>query len=288
MIIAHVIGGLGNQMFQYAAAKALSIKKNTPLLLDISSFNSYTLHQGFELNALFSGEFSIARDSDVRQVLGWQSPQTIRNILHRPQFAWLRKDSLAIEPSFQYWEDLDDSPDDSYMTGYWQSERYFEKAKETIRKEFNFKTPLSAENSEIADRIQKTDAVSLHVRRGDYLNNSAYASCSINYYQSAIKHLLKYVKTPTFYVFSDDIDWVKRNLTLDQPHFYIEHNKGVESYNDMRLMSLCKHNIIANSSFSWWGAWLNANTDKIVVAPKRWFTNDTDLKDLFPSSWVIL
>lgn len=288
MVIAHLIGGLGNQMFQYAAARALSSAKKETLLLDTSSFASYTLHQGFELSKLFAGEICIARDTDVNHVLGWQAAPRIRNFLHRPKLAWLRKANLIIEPSFHYWSGLQRAPDDCYLMGYWQSERYFFDVAEEVRKDFTFKLDMSPQNIEIADKIRNTNAISLHVRRGDYVNNSVYAACTRDYYRTAILHLSKHVNAPTFFVFSDDIDWVKNNLDIDFPLHYVNHNKGSESYNDMRLMSMCQHNIIANSSFSWWGAWLNPSADKVVVAPKQWFINNSNVNDLFPSAWVML
>jgi hypothetical protein len=288
MVIAHLIGGLGNQMFQYAAARALAAKRNTSLLLDISSFDSYTLHQGFELNRIFSGDFNIAQKADMHKMLGWQSLNSVKSYLHRPALSWLRNKALAIEPSFEYWQGFKRLSADTYLSGYWQSERYFISAEDIIREDFRFSTPLSAENVELADMIRNSESISLHVRRGDYINNSAYASCSLNYYKSAIEYLTKQLESPTFFIFSDDINWVKENLKLAHPHVYIDNNQGDQSYNDMRLMSLCKHNIIANSSFSWWGAWLNANDTKTVIAPKKWFNTDMNSKDLIPASWVRL
>jgi hypothetical protein len=147
-------------------------------------------------------------------------------------------------------------------------------------------------NSTLAREISDVNAVSLHVRRGDYVHNSkaaaTYALCSLDYYNKSIKYVAERVHNAHFFVFSDDIPWVKSNLEIDFPVKYIDNNFGVDSYNDMRLMSLCKHNIIANSSFSWWGAWLNLNSEKIVVSPMRWFFNETGIQDLIPKSWVRL
>jgi len=288
MVIAHLIGGLGNQMFQYAAAKALAAKYDTTLLLDISSFESYTLHQGFELNRIFRGDFDLAQNADTQKMLGWQSFKSVKSYLHRPSLSWLRKKSLAVEPCFEYWEGFEQLSADTYLSGYWQSERYFISAEDIIRDDFRFSTPLSDENLELADKIKHSESVSLHVRRGDYINNSVYASCSLDYYQSAINHLSMQFDSPNFFIFSDDIDWVKENINLKHPHVYIDNNQGDQSYNDMRLMSLCRHNIIANSSFSWWGAWLNANDAKTVIAPKKWFNTDLNSKDLIPASWIRL
>jgi hypothetical protein len=118
--------------------------------------------------------------------------------------------------------------------------------------------------------------------------NAFIGVCSLAYYQKAIEYIKSQVKTPVFYIFSDDIEWVKSNLLLDKNTVFVGHNKGTESYNDMHLMSLCKHHIIANSSFSWWGAWLNASPNKIVVAPKKWFASNQNDQDLIPRSWVKL
>ncbi|NWE45776.1 alpha-1,2-fucosyltransferase [Pseudomonas gingeri] len=288
MIISHIIGGLGNQMFQYAAARALSLELDSELLLDVSSFDSYPLHQGFELDRVFKVEASLARKEDVRKVLGWQQAPLINRVLKKSQFSKLRKKSLAIEPFFQYWAGIHSLPGSCYLSGYWQSELYFRKFSEVLREDFFFKSGMSRENIYFADRIHRVEAVSVHIRRGDYINNSIYASCSLEYYKSAIAYISSRCDSPVFFIFSDDIDWARGNLNFDAEHHYIGHNKGSESYNDMRLMSCCKHHIIANSSFSWWGAWLNPSPGKIVVAPKQWFTNGTNTQDLIPSEWVVL
>lgn len=292
MIITHLIGGLGNQMFQYAAAHALSIKLNTELRLDISSFANYQLHQGFELQRIFNCVSKVASKEDIDDILGWQSFPVIKRILLRPKMRAFRCKKLVVEPHFQYWAGINNIVKDSYLDGYWQSEKYFIGAEEQIREDFLFKLPMQHENLELAKKIFQVEAVSLHVRRGDYASNpqnvATHGLCSIEYYQAAIALIAKKVKTPYFFVFSDDINWVKNNLKLDFPHEYVDYNHGKESFNDMRLMSLCKHNIIANSSFSWWGAWLNSNTKKIVIAPKQWFANDTITQDLIPENWVRL
>jgi hypothetical protein len=127
------------------------------------------------------------------------------------------------------------------------------------------------------------------VRRGDYINNvknnATYGECSLDYYRAAIAYISERVVRPYFFIFSDDISWVQDNLKLDVPCQYVEHNYGVDSYNDMHLMSLCRHHIIANSSFSWWGAWLNSRPEKIVVGPRKWFVNDNNVMDRFPADW---
>jgi len=291
-IITSLIGGLGNQMFQYAAGRALSLRKKTELRLDISGFESYGLHEGFELQRVFSCPAEISSASDIVQLMGWQSMPLVRRMLRRSSFAAFRQSTYVVEPHFHYWPGLVDVPKDCYLSGYWQSEKYFADAAAQIRIDFAFRTPLQNRNAELAMQIQNVNAVSIHVRRGDYASNpkttATHGLCSLEFYRTAIQFMIDQVDRPCFYVFSDDPVWVKENIRMDFPCNYVDHNRGTESYNDMRLMSLCKHHIIANSSFSWWGAWLNPSTEKIVIAPRKWFANQTDVTDLFPSGWVTL
>ena len=292
MVITNLIGGLGNQMFQYAAGRALSLERGFPLRLDISDFSNYELHQGFELERIFNCTAEIASEADVRNILGWQSSPVIRRMVSRPRMARFRHKGFVIEPHFQYWHGIKKVPCGCYLMGYWQSEKYFLEVAEQIREDFYFRLPLESQNTELAKQINQVNAVSLHVRRGDYANNpkttATHGLCSLDYYREAIQHVAKHVQQPYFFVFSDDIAWVKSDLKIDFPCEYVVFNQGAESHNDMRLMSLCQHHIIANSSFSWWGAWLNQNADKIVVAPKRWFVNETNTEDLIPQDWVML
>lgn len=293
MIIASIIGGLGNQMFQYAAARALALARGLPLRLDVSGFDGYGLHQGFELQRVFCCDVQLATAEDVRKMLGWRAAPVVRRILARPSLAALRGKAFIVEPHFHYWPGIRDVPAGSYLLGYWQSEKYFEDAAAQIRTDFTFRLPMSEVNTAWAERIGRCAAVSLHVRRGDYVSNArthaAHGVCSLDYYRAAVRHVAGRVKSPEFFVFSDDIDWARDNLDIGHPCHYIDHNRGVESYNDMRLMSLCRHHILANSSFSWWGAWLNPRTDKLVVAPSRWFAGGgRRVDDLFPNGWVTL
>lgn len=150
--------------------------------------------------------------------------------------------------------------------------------------------PLSGENKIISDEIRKTNSVSLHIRRGDYITskitNKFHGTCCLGYYKKAMKLINKKVKNPKYFVFSDDIYWVKKNLEIKNA-FYVDDNVGDKSYIDMQLMSMCKHNIIANSSFSWWAAWLNNNPNKIVIAPKKWFNDPgMDTTDLISEEWI--
>lgn len=284
MIVTRLLGGLGNQMFQYASAYAVAKHNNTDLAIDASWFvlsNSVVTPFKYELGCFTIRYELIEHDSYV-------PVDTIRYGLRsrlgigKRQLLDYKEKGLPFEPNvFKAGPDL-------VMDGYWQSEQYFLNIQDDIRSEFTFKEIPSGQNKEFSDSILATNAVSVHVRRGDYANhaqtNSVHGLMGLDYYKKAIDSISKRVKNPHFFVFSDEPEWCQENLSIDQPHTYISGNK--EGRYDMQLMTLCKHHIIANSSFSWWGAWLNPNKDKIIIAPKKWF-NDTALnaKDLVPGSW---
>ena len=292
MIISHVIGGLGNQMFQYAASRALSLERDEPLYLDIQDFKGYALHNGYELNRVFNINTPLAGSIELKKVLGWRAYSPVRKKLYRPQLRKFRGKRMFVDTQFSSWHQINDVPNNCYLMGNWQTEHYFKSFLEVIREDFSFRLLPAGLNAELAEQISNVVAVSLHVRRGDYVADPSslafHGLCSLDYYRSAIDYISSRVANPVFYIFSDDIPWVRENLIIDYPCHYVEHNKGSESYNDMRLMSLCKHNIIANSSFSWWGAWLNPREDKIVIAPRIWVAGNFDTSDIVPDTWVQL
>lgn len=292
MVISNIIGGLGNQMFQYAAGRALALTNDRSLLLDLSDFTAYQLHHGFELSRVFSLVAAKAEPSTTHELLGWRENYWARKILRRRQLAWLRGKKFVVEPHFNYWPDFFNINDDCYLYGYWQSERYFKAFEAIIRQDFIFREPLQELNAELSLDMATKQAVSLHIRRGDYVSNpknhNIMSVCDLEYYRLAINYIATQVEQPVFYLFSDDMAWVKQSLPMEFPSVYIEHNSGAESYRDMQLMSLCRHHIIANSSFSWWGAWLNIKPEKIVIAPKRWFRNGNEDSDLIPNEWIRL
>ena len=197
------------------------------------------------------------------------------------------------EPQFRYDPHLSDQKLPLYMDGYWQSELYFADAAEALRRELSPREPLDDVNAEMAQSIRQCTAVSLHVRRGDYVTNAhtnAYHGvCSLDYYRRAIDHIRGQISDAHLFVFSDDADWTRENLKTDLPTTYVSANPPDRGFRDIQLMSLCRHHIISNSSFSWWGAWLNPNPGKIVVAPSQWFAaGGNDTSDLVPGSWVRL
>jgi hypothetical protein len=184
-------------------------------------------------------------------------------------------------------------PDNVYINGYWQSEKYFKDIEEVLRKDFTVISPINQENQRMLNLINSTDSVSLHVRRGDYVTNpttnSFHGTCSLDYYAKAVRYIIENISNPHFFLISDDPDWVKENISINKPVTVIDINTTDNGYDDLRLMSKCKHNIIANSSFSWWGAWLNNNPQKIVIAPEKWFLSpELNTKDLIPQGWMKL
>jgi len=291
MLIVNIIGGLGNQMFQYASIKALSLRRGLRMKIYAGEFEGYSLHAGFELLRLFELEDDMATPAKVRAWLGCCSSSFLQKVLAKLHVRACG--GLVLEPHHEFWPGLESIRDDSFLRGYWQSPRYFEDQAVQIRKAFAFVPPLDYASQQIAEQMQTGESVSLHIRRGDYLkgwrNRRKFVACPIAYYKQAIEYLRQRFSGLVYYVFTDDLEWAEKNLHSLTPGIrLVTHNRGENSYRDMQLMSCAKHNIIANSTFSWWGAWLNDNAGKIVVAPKQWFANGRSTKDLIPGNWVKL
>ena len=279
-IIVKCLGGLGNQMFQYAFYRCLRLDGRS-VVLDISEFDSYELHNGFELERIFGIRINLANANEVNKIKQMVSDA---NILQKIWWKIANSKPIIHQESFAYSSRYKSFERSRYLEGYWQSEKYFDKYADVIRHEFNF-PELDYKNTLLAEQICDSNSVSIHVRRGDYVNHPIHGGiCTLDYYQQAIDIITTKLINPKFFVFSN-INWCKVNLNLENA-VYITGNYGKDSYKDMQLMSMCKHNIIANSSFSWWGAWLNNNQDKIVIAPQKWF-NDPKIntKDLIPDRW---
>lgn len=288
MYIFQLMGGLGNQMFQYAAGKSLSDKTGIEFSID---FDCPYRHIKYRYNLdVFKLKVKSASAADI-----WKSkPKT--KVLKR-LFMMTGKDyncKLVTEKKdFVFDPEFFGIEDGSYVRGFWQSEKYFKDIANTIREDFSFVSEPEGRNKEFADQIASSQSVSLHIRRGDYVKvaetNSLHGVCSISYYKQAINILSEKIQNPVFFIFSDDMDWVKENFSIQAEHYYVDENNAATNFEDLRLMSLCRHNIIANSSFSWWGAWLNASKSKIVVAPKQWMNDPSfETPDLIPASWIRL
>ncbi len=292
MIICNLVGGLGNQMFQYAFARALSIDLKVPLKFSTDTFSFYKAHNGFELAKVFSLDLEIASKDELASLIGiGRSHPFLRHMLAKNILSWLAGERFFVEQDFENLSNLRArARNGGYLHGYWQSEQYFSEHRKCIQSDFSFKDELQGVNLEIANSIAQCRSISIHVRRGDYVSNSktlsVHGTCPPEYYFKAIDTMLERYPDSRLFAFSDDPLWVSQVLSQRYPNLTIvKHNDGAMSYNDMRLMSMCNHHIIANSSFSWWGAWLNPKPDKDVIAPLRWFADDRDIHNLIPESW---
>jgi hypothetical protein len=289
MVITELQGGLGNQMFQYACGRAFALGHRQKLLIDDSFFkeNQVTTDEftprHYELD-IFNLAVQIA---DRRLLKSFGANSVYKKGL--TLFGRPYKKTYTEIPG-QGANQLEKVKPPVLLKGYWQSEQYFAGYENEIRKAFCFEVPATLNNR--ISQISNTNSVSVHYRRGDYLTNpvaqKVLGVLHNDYYAAAIKTIRQRVKNPFFYIFSDDREWVKNNLPVTESYQVIE---DVPNYNhgyDMLLMSKCKHHIIANSSFSWWGAWLNPDPQKIVIAPKRWFADErmnAYTTNLIPATW---
>ncbi len=295
MIVAKISGGLGNQMFQYANAFALAKKLHQTLYLDTSTFSKTIPNVAprvFELNI-----FPNIQNKFVThyQTSGFYQHGRIDNKLER-LFGKAAK-SVYTEKKHGYNEDVNQVKPPVLMDGYFQSEKYFEDYSDLIRNQFKFQElDNDIVNISVLKNIKDSTSVAVHVRRGDYVKyaptNAFHGVCSKEYYNRAIQYFIEHLPGSHFYFFSDEPDWVAENLLqADMNVNIIKNNNGASSWKDMYLMSQCKHNIIANSSFSWWGAWLNNNQSKKIIAPARWFQVDDPFyepNDIVPKNWIRL
>ena len=297
MIITRIIGGLGNQMFQYAFGRRLALERDVPLKLDVSAFETYALH-GYALEHL-ALEPVAATAAEV-EALTAVAPRFPENVIPRKALPRFLRRSRRYAPQhvveregFRYDPSVLERTGSLYLDGYWQSARYFEPVADTIRADFQVPTPLAGRDAEVAGQIEAATAVSVHVRRGDYADDpktrAIHGLCSLEYYAAAVAHIADAVADPRYFVFSDDPAWAAENLALPGDPVLVDHNDAATNYEDLRLMSLCDHHVIANSSFSWWGAWLNPSPDKIVVAPATWVADPSKAcADVCPADWVRL
>lgn len=265
MIIVRLLGGIGNQMFQYALGRHLALINQTELKLD-KSFLEADPQREYRLNH-FLIEDSFATTNEIANT------------------------RLIYEPDLRFYPSILTETDGVYLAGYWQSELYFGAIKNILKREFTFKDPLDTRNIELVASMKKENSVCIHVRRGDYVDNKTTSDflgvCSLEYYKRALEKLLSTVSMKlTFYIFSDDPEWVCHQSVFQELKPTIVQDNLQSEWIDLELMSNCKYFIIANSSFSWWGAWLANYSSKLVYAPQQWFRNlEAKDNDIIPSSW---
>lgn len=286
-----LVGGLGNQLFQYAAARRLSIFHQTALKLDVTPFECcesrrYSL-EPFDIQQVF------ATWKEITELRGTSKRRLVRIVfrLNRKLKPYSRRSVFSESHLEPFNPNILKTPRHVYLDGYWQSEKYFVDIQDIIRREFVVQYEQDRQSREVAEKIASTQSVSVHVRRGDYVSvqktRRIHGVCSLAYYKQCVSLIAERITAPHFFVFSDDPHWVINNLHFNYPTTFVTHNDAARNYEDLRLMSMCQHNIIANSSFSWWGAWLNVNPNKMVLAPRRWFNVPSfDTRDLLPGGWI--
>ncbi len=289
MIVVKLQGGLGNQMFQYATGRSLAFKWKKKLLLDITSYsdNNGDTPREYELE-VFNINASIANAQTIHK---FHIPDLFDKLCRKLGLPYKR---IYNEHCFYYEENLLEFAPPFLARGFFQTEKYFNNIRNILLKEFTVELPLLNAYQALLNEILTLNSVSIHVRRGDYVTSSStnafHGTCSLDYYKRAILMIQTKVSVDRFFVFSDDAKWARENLIIDE-RFKVLSNDSMEYYPvwlDMILMSKCKHNIIANSSYSWWGAWLNTNQSKIVIAPSIWFANEEQniqTFDLIPKEW---
>jgi hypothetical protein len=291
MKIVKISGGLGNQMFQYAFARELEWRTMDEVYLDISTYNYQHAHNGFELAKIFPIQYRKAKEEDIVR-LGTRP----NNLLSKLRRKYLTKKTHHIDRKFRYDEEIFELKGDRYFEGWWQSEKYFADVATDIRERFTFAGQPGDRNVDLLASIgaREATAVSVHVRRGDFLKLPETMVCGREYYENAFREIGKRVMRPAFIIFSDDIRWCRANLDTGGDAVFVDWNSGNDSWRDMWLMSRCGAHIVANSSFSWWSAWLDPSPQAIVVAPDKWSNASTkswafyryDFSDIVPPGWI--
>jgi len=303
MIISWLNGGLGNQMFQYAAGLSLAVQRRTVLKLDVTWFKEYPdleAHNTYGLHCFNLAEQFATRD-EVVQLCGRPLSFAERCLLPTARALRLHEWTSRHTPtgrlhsarSFHYYPDFHSLPDNTMISGWWQSEKFFAPVAELLRLQFSFRYSPSAAVSAMASQIQSGPSVAVHFRRGDYVRNQTFNQkigvVGPDYYVRAVQALRERSPSATLYIFSDDVEAVAREFPPVGPHVFVRCVEPFHPWDSLRLMSLCDHIAIANSTFSWWAAWLNPSVDKLVIAPDPWFVNSVhDSSDVVPASWTRL
>lgn len=290
MIVARITSGLGNQLFQYAMGRSLALRNNTSLYFDLSYYKQHyatDTPRAFRLDR-FAIDYNRLDTSPYLYLS--KATKLLPNRTLKPLFNWLTEKQFHADPAV-----LNATGRFVVLDGFWQSERYFARCEAVIRGELTFTRATGATFASYRREIDRSEQpISVHIRRGDYVSHPEFSQSfgfvGVDYYRAAIARLMAQFPVARLFLFSDDPGWVQQNLALNVPHVFVQNTGPDADLDDLQLMSLCKHHIIANSSFSWWGAWLNADTHKVVIAPDRWFLNKPgwDTKDLIPANWLRL
>ncbi|MFH0894552.1 MAG: alpha-1,2-fucosyltransferase [Bacteroidota bacterium] len=301
MIIVRLQGGMGNQMFQYAAGRALSIRTNTKLKIDLSYLKDGKLGENVDYRKYGLGNFCIEEKFIDKKDLD----QFVRKSLlfKKLKISWLNRQlsyrlpisKIYSQKGHGYNPDFLKLSPNTYLVGYWQNPEFFAGVEDKVKQDFVFKKLPVQSNTEMLDKITGCNSVSVHVRRGDFKNLPVLGTIGPEFYLKAISYILEQISNPVLYFFSDDMNWVRVNFNEYSKKCRINYvdlnNSPGSEIEDLRLMSNCKHNILGNSTFGWWGAWLNGNPEKKVVAPERLFADPSinrQLQGMIPDNWIRL
>ncbi len=294
-VIVSLYGGLGNQLFQFATALSLAKKNHARVFLDLSWFDKDHLSAGETPRAYALGVYDLGGDvlikNNRRKASHKQLTRYIDTVVRRVKKYINVGIPHFYEKSMKFHPNLIQSELPIWLDGYWQSYKYFEDIKPALREMIAFSRNMNSTMQAIYKDILVKDAICIHVRRGDYVTNPSAAQFhglrDLSYYYSGINLVIKNLINPHAFIFSDDPLWVRSNFKLQIPSTIVDINGPDEAHQDLWLMAACKHFIIANSSLSWWGAWLSDQSDKIVVAPNQWFLNgQMSTEDLIPDQWI--
>lgn len=288
-ICMKINGGLGNQLFQVALGIRLAHDREAELTLDAGAYVANEPLRTYQLDR-FRIRARRLRAEELARVrpLAMRLPTPLYRRVHL--FPFLGGRTYVKERSWRFDPAIPTIDAPAYLDGYWQTERYFEPVADLVREQLQLVDPLAEHRKRTLDILNSKVSVSLHVRRGDYVANAEtlalYGTCSSDWYERAMAAIADMTCEPTFFVFSDDPDWARANLSTRWPRHFVDPDGDGRDFEDMYLMSQCSHHIIANSTFSWWGAWLNSRPDRIVVAPAKWFANSPhDTRDMIPAGW---
>ena len=286
MIIVRLMGGLGNQMFQYAFGRSLAERRNTRLKLDISHFKNDIPRREYDLS-MFNLEEEFASKEEIFKLKQRFSSQIFDKVANK---VLGYRTSFIVEPHFHFSARAFNAPDNVYLHGYWQTEKYFSDIGPIIRNEFTFREQMSTAAVALLDRIRSTNSICVNVRRGDFVTNPFHGSYGVPYYKKADAIIEQCTPEREYFVFSDEIEWCARNLNFSGPTTFVSHEFAGPKFQDyLRLMAGCKHFIIPNSSFAWWAIWFNSEPSRIVIAPKAWFSDPSiDTSDLTPPDWLLI
>ena len=295
MVIVKIFQGIGNQLFQYAYGRALCLNRGYEFKIDNSYYINYsevtqygyTYKRDYGLNQ-FNIVENVATDEEIRKIKTVDGSNRISYFINRKlheRAPYYRK-KMVKELDTVFDSNLLRVKDNTYVEGYFVSEKYFKNHRDTILKEFSLKSPVKGKNAEIIKRMQDTESVCISIRRTNFLANPVHNVCGEQYYKDGLNAMSELLKNMRVFIFSDDNDYVVNNFKLPFAHEFVTHNYP-DFYEDLRLMTYCKHHVIPNSTFSWWGAWLSQYQGKKIIAPKFWLNSDTiDYSTVIPEEWI--